>query len=144
MSNFLTWEPNEGIGPIRFGGDINHYIELLKLVIDPDDAPDKTGWIQYQIPGKEVFIDAEADKVESVLCYKEFFFKNQNLIGMKVIDLDIVLNCHADEIGDSILYDDGDLQTPREYFSLGLQVWSSDNVVVSISCCTYADECDLT
>ena len=128
MSIFLTWQPNEGIGPIRFGGDINHYIELLKLVIDPDDAHDNTGWIQYQIPGKEVFVDVEADKVESVLCYKEFFFKNQNLIGMKVAELEVVLNCLVDEIGNSILYDDGDLQTPREYFTLGLQVWSSGNV----------------
>lgn len=56
MSICLTWEPNEGIGPIRFGGDINHYIELLGLIVDPTDIPDKIGWIQGKTLGHTFFL----------------------------------------------------------------------------------------
>lgn len=132
-----SWIPNEGLGPVKFECDINVYIKKLGALLDLSDEPDSTNWVQYHLPDREVFIDVESNKVVSILCYDEFLYKGNNLIGMRVADVDKLIECSPDEIGEPVIYDDGDVQTPYEYMSLGLQIWFSNNQAVSISCSKY-------
>ena len=60
---------------------------------------------------------------------------------MNIIELVNILDCSADEVGESVIYDDGDIRTPYEYFDLGLQLWTSKQRVTSVSCLTY-EGCD--
>ena len=130
-----TWIPNICLGPIKIGSDIEPYLATLNLVAD--NSEDNTGWDTYIFPDFETYIDVEDEKVVSVTTYSEFLYKGQNLIGLNLFKLGELLGVAADEIGQPVEYEDGDIKTPYEYYELGLQVWVSDKHVTSISCTTY-------
>lgn len=133
----LEWVPNICYGEFFFGEDINKYIDVYNLIQDME-TPDSTGWRQYRVPGKEVYIEAEHGKVVSILCYEEFFYKGTNIISSSLDDLEKLLGSACADIGDSVVYFDGDEQTPVDFDPLGLQVWvDSSRQIQSISCYRY-------
>ena len=138
MNIVWNWLPNIGLGPISLGSLISSYIEIYKLEIDEEDVDD-TGWLQYKFPTKEIYIqvDISTNLVESILSYDDFYYKGKNIIGIGLDELEILLRCKPDEIGESVVYDDADVQTPYDYISIGLQVWTSNSKIVSASCVNY-------
>jgi len=145
MSISCDWVPNIRLGQIFLGEDINVYVNNLGAILQDEEkgSDDCTSWVSYALPDPDVFIDVENQKVVSITSYRDFIYKNKNLIDMSIIELEDVLGCSADEVGETIFYDDADQKTPYEFFDLGLQVWVSEKRVVSISCLTYED-CEKT
>jgi hypothetical protein len=134
MMSDWKWIPNVSLGPIEFGGNIEKYLENIgaKYRSVPDDG---TGWDEYEIPGIGIFIDVSENLVVSITSYKYFFYGIQNLIGIRVNQLESLLGQEADEIGMSVEYDNGVVQTPYEYRQFGLQIWSDeDDKIVSAVC----------
>lgn len=136
------WVPNERLGPVTLGSDINIYISELGAYRDDDDEDDVTGWTRYALPDMDTYIDVEDGKVVGVTSYESFFYDDKNLIGVPLRKLDEALGNTSDEIGEPVEYDNGEVHVPYEYSDLGLQVWVSEGKVVYISCLTYEDEND--
>ncbi len=121
------------------GEGIAMYVSSLGAFV-PEDHESSIDWVRYSIPDYDVCIDVEDKIIVSVTSYSEFLYKGLNLIGMNIIELGQALDCTADEIGETIEYDDGESKTPYEYFGLGLQIWVSEGEVVSASCLSYDDD----
>lgn len=132
MNTVWEWVPNSSYGPIKLGDKIGLYITTLRLSND-DAEGDDTNWIGYKLPDVDTYIYVENEMVVSITSYEEFCYKGKNIIGMKANQLSETLGCEPSELGKPVLFDDGDMQTPFEYFHLGLQLWVSNEIVVSAS-----------
>jgi len=130
------WLPNSNLGPIKLGNQISDYYEKFHLMKNEDI--DNTGWVRYKFPSFDTYIDVENEIIVSISTYEELIYKDKNIIGIQKNDLVNVLGSEPDEVGDPVLFDDGDLQTSYDYFDLGLQLWISNGVVVSASCVNYS------
>lgn len=136
MSQSWEWVPNRRLGPFELGVPISHYVERFGAVREPDD-PDRSpleDWISYSLPGSDAYLCAEDDLLVSVTAHADVSFQGTELIGLTLAELERVLGCKADETGEPVLYDDGDIQTPHDFFDHGLQVWTRDGRVISLSC----------
>jgi len=132
MNIIWEWVPNSSLGPIKLGDQISCYIETLHL-LDDDAEDDITNWIGYRLPDVDTYIYVENEIIISITSYEEFIYKDKNIIGIKVNQLSEILGCEPTEFGRSVLFDDGDIQTPLEYIDLGLQLWVSNEIVMSAS-----------
>lgn len=127
------WKPNSSVGLIKLGDKIEEYLDKFGLIL-LDEHLDATGWIRYKAPDIDTYIDTEDGVIVSISSYETFLFNNKNLVGMDVKDLNKVLGCSPDEIGNQVIYEDGDVQIPYEYSDLGLQLWISNGKVALASC----------
>lgn len=132
------WVSNKSLGPILIGSDITKYVESLGAIYD-ETSDDSTDWDTYVLPDYDAYIDVSGGKVVSITAYKEFIYNGKNVLGLTTMQLDQMLGCTADDIGEPVEYDDGDVKTPYDYFDLGLQVWASDGVITSVTCMSYDD-----
>ncbi|WP_347989508.1 hypothetical protein [Methylomonas sp. AM2-LC] len=134
MSCIWEWVPNFSLGIIKLGDQIASYIDTLHL-LDDDDEDDghATDLVGYKIPNVEIYIYVDNESIISITSYEEFIYKDKNIIGMSVNQLSEILGCEPSEIGTSVLFDNGEIQTPFEYFHLGLQLWVSNEIVASAS-----------
>lgn len=130
------WIPNKSLGPVVIDSKISEYFKSLNVVRD-ETSTDSTDWDTYIVPGDDVCIDVAGEEVVSITAYLEFKYDGKNIIGMTTMQVEQMLGCTADEIGDAVEYDDGDVKIPFDYFDLGLQVWASDGVVTSATCLSY-------
>lgn len=138
MNILWEWIPNSSLGSIKLGDQISHYVETFHLIKeDNEDHDDITNWVSYDLPSMDAYIDAENGIVVAITSYEEFIYKEKNIVGINVSELRKLLGCNPDEIGDSVLYDDGDVQTPLTYTDLGLKLWVRDEKVVYASCTNY-------
>ena len=135
-----NWVPNKSFGPILLGENVSIYAKELKLILDDSGISDSTGWNTWLSELFEIMINSDFEKVISVTAYDEFCYEDKNIIGMSIDQLLDTLGDEADEVGESVEYDDGDVQTPYEFYDLGLQDWLSQDKVVSISCLSYEDD----
>lgn len=133
-----NWLPNTCYGPFYFGRTIEEYLNIYQLVLDSDNSGNSE-WTQYGVPDTEIYISVEDRLVVSIMSFGEFNYKGKNIIGLNKQELDALLEGKKGKIGESVEYEDGDIQTCFEYSEMGLQVWISDNLVVSTSCCDSKD-----
>lgn len=134
----IDWNyvPNVSLGPIEIGSDIDDHVRTLGARYDESSA-DGSPWDSYVIPEHDIYIDVADGRVISITGYKVTSFKDHNLIGMSLIHLGEVLGVTADEVGDPVEFDDGDVKTSYDYFALGLQIWVSNGIVTSATCLSY-------
>ncbi len=132
------WVPNKSLGPIIIDSKISDYFENLNVVRD-ETSTDSTDWDTYIVPANDVYIDVDGEDVVSITAYREFKYDGKNVIGMTTAQLEKVLGCTPDEVGEAVEYDDGDVKTSFDYFDLGLQIWASDEVITSATCLSYDD-----
>jgi len=128
-----NWYPGLGLGPFKLNDDINKYVSTYNLTKELEEV-DVTGWITYNVPNRDISLDVEDSLIVSICSYDYFCFKNKNLIGMKIKTFVELLSIFSYEIGESVEYDDVDIQTAYEYDELGLQVWESQGVIVGAAC----------
>lgn len=132
MNIVWNWTPRVGLGPFKVGENIDKYKSEFGLIFL--DEQDNTNWDSYKLPELDIFIDVENEIIESIHSDKYFCYKGVNLIGLTLEELNQKLPQTRAEIDDCVEFDDGDIQTPYDYDELGLQVWLSNNRVVSIIC----------
>ncbi|WP_440056712.1 hypothetical protein ACSLBF_17685 (plasmid) [Pseudoalteromonas sp. T1lg65] len=131
------WIPNKSLGNINLGESLSSVKSKHSLL--GHEADPITGWATYYIKNDDVYVDCEDDTVVSITSFKNFTHLGKNCIGINIIELGAILGVLPDEIGDPVEYDDNDIKVPREYFDLGLQVWTTNNIVSSMTCLTYED-----
>lgn len=127
------WIPNQSIGVVHFETSIQIYIDSIGAFMT-ESADEITNWEIYELNNEDIVIFVENGLVAAVTTYEYLYFKDINLIGIHQEELIEVLETEPDEIGTSVLYEDGDVQTPLEFESLGLEAWMRDDYVVSGSC----------
>lgn len=139
MKSLWEWKPNTSLGPIEVGSKIDVYVASLGFVYDEDSDPEDE-WVSYVDKSGDIYIEVSGGLVVSVTSYREFYYKNSNIIGRTIIELGALLGCVADEIGSAVEFDDGDIKNSYDYFDLGLQVWASQGVITSATCLSYDSE----
>lgn len=138
MTSDWLWTPNISLGPILIGSDLKKHIITLDAVYD-ESTNDSTDWDSYVMHDYDVYMDVSNGKVVSITSYSKFLYEGTNIVGATMTQLAYILGCAADEVGDPVEYDDGDVKISYDYFDLGLQVWTSDDVITSATCLTYSD-----
>lgn len=136
MKESWIWIPNKSLGPITIGSPVEAYINKLGFSCD-EDSDDSTEC--YVDKSGDIYIDALDGLVESITSYREFYYKHVNLIGSSILELGTLIGKVADEAGESVEFEDGDVKSCYDYFDLGLQVWASRGIITSASCLTYDD-----
>ena len=129
-----VWVKNKQLGPIVIGDEIQKHIETLAAMLEEADGSE---WDTYTVPDEDVYIDVENHKVVSISAYTEFFYCGYNVIGMTIHALTQLLDCKADDIGEPIEYEDGDIKISYDFVKVGLQVWCSEDVITSVTCLVY-------
>ncbi|MDN7135824.1 hypothetical protein [Pseudidiomarina terrestris] len=132
-----SWIPNTSVGNIALDEPLESVKSKQELLAGDEDSI--TGWASYFIPEQDIYIDVEDGKVVSITSYKKFYYKGKNCIGLNILELGELLGVLPDEIGIPLEFEDGEIKTPREYSELGLQLWTTNNHVISITCLTYKD-----
>jgi len=127
-----NWVPKIGLGPFKLGKKIEKYKKEFELILL--DEEDSTNWDSYKLPKLDVYIDVEDGIIESIQSDEYFCYVGINLIGLTLSELNKNLPNSSLNIGDYVEYDDGDIQIPYDFDELGLQVWLSNDKVVSIIC----------
>ena len=135
----LLWEPNHSLGGVSLGRDIAIYIEEYGLSKDESNIDDGTNWDTYNSTYLDLEIHSDAGKIVSITTETELIYQGENLIGLTVEQVTSLLGRTADEIGESVEYEDGEIQTPYDFFDLGLQLWAESCNVVSASCLNYTE-----
>ena len=130
---YWYWLPNIGFGPFKFEEPINHYLQDKKLVV-VDDIEPSLGWKNYKVLSEEIYIDVEDEKIVCFSSYEKFYYSSINLIGLQREELVEHLGRVPEEIGDGVVYDDGDVRVPMMFNSLGLIIWTSNEIAVLASC----------
>lgn len=142
MSNFdWRWSPGIGVGPCKFGESIQLVAQGIDIKKVRDEGTSSTGWGVYEVVGDEYkTVWSENGTVVCVRCEDVFVFMNKNLIGMSEEELIAHMGQQPDEIGTSVEFEDGSVQTPFEYEDLGLEVWFEGGKLVSASATEIVDD----
>ncbi len=125
----FEWIPLKQVGFFKFGDDIKIHSNILVQI--PEERDNKVEWDVYTIPGRNIRIFTERNKIVSIACYDNFYFKNVNIIGYDAKKINTLLNTQSNIEVDEIEID-GQIQKVYEYDALGLQVWTKNELVVSI------------
>ncbi len=126
-----NWTPGIGVGPIKFGVPIADYLSDFDLELVNYEEPGEPETDAYEVPGQDKAIWVEDGRVDSINCDDFFGYKGKNLIGMSEKEFLAHMGQEPEEIGSSVEYENGSVQTPYEYPDLGLQIWFEDGKVVS-------------
>ncbi|WP_299817497.1 hypothetical protein [uncultured Roseibium sp.] len=135
-----NWTPGVGVGPLKFGVSIDDNQTDLDLKLLVPEGGDASGWATYEVGGPNKTISTENGKIESIQCEDYFGYKNENLIGMSEAELVAHMGEEPYEIGVSVEYDNGVIETPFEYDNLALIAWSADGKIVSASAHEIVDD----
>ena len=129
----LVWTPNKGLGPIALDTRIDEAVRKYSAYLFAEDV-DEIGLVTYILPEVDVRLDVEGEKIVAIRSSTDFYYQNENMIGMTIFQAGSLLGKIADEIGNEVEYDDGDTQVCFEFFDEGLQVWTSQGRIVSATC----------
>lgn len=140
MQSKYLWVPKERLGPIRFGANIQQYVDAGLLSFEPP---------LEELGGIGSFIDEDASLtvtpddgfpdgpvrwvVEGIECDKSILYKGQELLGLSIEDVVKVLGQEPDQFGEEFEVDDDDIQIIGEFDELGLVLWMRDGISVSAS-----------
>lgn len=122
------WTPNKSLGFIELGDGIEPYTAALNLV-QADNGDQKNRYVSEDF---NIYIDTQDKKITRIAVENECFYEGQNIIGMNVVDLAILLNVQSADckLGDSIVYCNSDIRTPITLDEFGLTAWFSCNALV--------------
>ena len=84
----LNLSPFKSVGPFKFGESIDKYISILQFF--RYSPPDKFGVCEYESQDGSFFITVRENKIDSIFCYKELFYKDTNLIGLTIEQFKII------------------------------------------------------
>lgn len=124
--------PFKQVGPFIFNSNINSYSSFSFIYTKCDD---KTGWDLYELDSVGIELYTENDLIVSIACKEYLFYKNTNIIGIK---LDSFLNKTGLTVvgeGDKIYMPENDeYQHVIDFDIIGIQVWLKNYIIVSIFC----------
>jgi hypothetical protein len=139
MQSKYEWVPKVRLGPIRFGENIQQYVDAGLLSFDPP---------LEELGGVGSFIDEDDSitvtpddgfpdgpvrwVVEGIQCDKSILFNGQELLGLSIEDVVKFFGREPDQFGEEFEVID-DIQIIAEFDDFGLVLWFVDGVSVSAS-----------
>ena len=83
----------------------------------------------YESQDGSFFITVRENKIDSIFCYKELFYKNTNLIKLTIDQFKIITESNfIGKIDELDFEDDGIPQFVYEFETIGLQVWEKSGL----------------
>lgn len=135
----LEWNPNISVGVFRFGDRIDHYISALSLTEFPDEYDEEVGWKVYGWSGPELRIFVEDDKIVSIACYDECWYRGVNLIGTDFSEAIVCIGSSPED--DPEAFDiNGETQVVFEFEEVDAQLWVKEDIVVTVICGFLSEE----
>jgi hypothetical protein len=126
------WHPLFLVGSIKFGELAHPVIQKFKL--RKLKRPFKEFYLDsYEFPDCETRIYTENSNINSVGCFDNIYYGDENLFGLTLDEIRNRLGQES-EIGETIFFDFKDNKfekTPIEFDDLSLQLWFRDGVVES-------------
>ncbi|WP_193368239.1 HEAT repeat domain-containing protein [Pelagibius marinus] len=136
------WEliPNISLGPFVFGTEIDEYVDRFaaRFKEDPEAGPEE--WQTFSLPHSDDYLSVEEGVLVCVTGYKGVIYKGVDLVGLTLAELEKLLGCPPDDIGPTVEYENGEVQTAYDFDDFGLGVWTADDKVVSVSCLDYRED----
>ena len=127
----LNLSPFKSVGPFKFGENVDKYISILQFF--KYSPPDEFGVCEYESQDSSFFITVRENKIDSIFCYKELFYKDTNLIGLTIEQLKIITESNfIGKIDELDFEDDGIPQFVYDFETIGLQVWEKNSGIVTI------------
>jgi hypothetical protein len=127
-----NWEPLISIGSIMFGESIEPLI--IKFGLEKLEKPfEECNWETYRVFNCNTCLYSENSRVTSAGCFDNLYYKGQNLFGITIEEVRIILGKES-EIGEAMRYYVGEEeieQTPVEFDELSLQLWFINGIVTS-------------
>lgn len=128
--NAFLWQPRESFGPFRLGARIGDLVRSMQIEIDPSLNVPGVGLVSYTAKDG-IRLEVREGRIESISSESSFYFRDKNLIGMDLSDVQVLLGVAPDSVDD--VYDDESLQI-ADFDDLGLQICMLKNVVTSATC----------
>jgi len=102
----------------------------MQIEIDPSLNVPGVGLVSYTAKDG-IRLEVREGRIESISSESSFYFRDKNLIGMDLSDVQVLLGVAPDSVDD--VYDDESLQI-ADFDDLGLQICMLKNVVTSATC----------
>ena len=77
-----SWNPATGVGPVRFGAEVEDYMDSLGLERKSMDRDGCDEWCEWESEVNEVRLSTCNGIVTGVSCDREFIHQGRNLIGL--------------------------------------------------------------
>lgn len=136
MKRKINLIPNKSVAQFEFGEKIEKYFHLKYSLIpkqsDQEYAADIYTFFNSHL---SIYVDND-NKIETIVCEKECFLENVNLIGLNIDKFQLQFNIVANKI-EKIYMSYLDLnrtETVYEFIHLGLQIWTYRKKIFSITC----------
>lgn len=129
----LEWNPNVGVSLFLFGDRIAPYLSAIGLEEFLDEYNETLSWEVYGWSKPELRILVEDDKIVSVACYDECWYRGINLIGADIATAMECIGAHPEDNPDEFDLDDG-IQAVFEFDEVGAQLWVKKGIVVTGIC----------
>jgi hypothetical protein len=143
MEPRFAWilNPNVSVGIIEFGQPIERYLSIIPLrLVETYDNGVLKNMKGYKVDGVGKIVNVEDGRVASISCDDELFYNGKDLFMMNEQEFIMHIGQNPDKIGTSVCYDDESLQTPFEYYDLGVCAWFEDSKLCGIDCINGAEE----
>ncbi len=122
--------PFECIGEFILKSNIADYKNDFRFKYTPPD--ETTEWETYEELETKLLLYVENEIIQSISCNEECLFKGRNIIGMSIDDF---VNFYGIEpVGelDKLYVNDNETQDVYEFDDIGLQVWCSNDTIVTV------------
>ncbi len=130
--------PLERIGDFGLNTDICNYIEVFDFKYSPAD--DSTEWETYLLENDGISLYVEDDKIVSIVCDEECLYKGRNIIGMDINEFINFYNVNPVGEVDRLYVNDYETQDVYEFDDIGLQVWCSNGIIITVIASVFTDE----
>lgn len=129
MKYKFDWVPLRRVGPFKFNDNINKYLDFDLFEIE-DEYDQDVNWKVYGLLGCDFRLYVENNIIDSIGCFEECIYNDQNLIGIPFNELTLILKKKPDEKSFEET-DKGNFEV-FEFDDFSAQVWVKDGVVDSI------------
>jgi hypothetical protein len=130
----LEWIPNRGLGDILIGSHIDKYQDSYQFIQSDKDYDNEYNRKTYFEPELGISLNTEDFIIVSIDVENKFYYKSNNIIGMKVKEVTKILGSEPEEKSGPYVFDNNYVVTSYDYLKLGLLLWVNDKKVVSITC----------
>lgn len=122
--------PFEQVGDFYLKSRISTYIDDFKFEFTPTD--ETTGWEMYEEQSLGISLYVENNIIESISCNEECLYGGRNIIGMNIDEFMNFYGIKPNEEVDKLYVSEDEMQDVYEFDDIGLQVWCSDNIIVTV------------
>jgi hypothetical protein len=132
--------PFKYVGDFKINSKISNYFNLYEFEIFPKDGEYDSE--KYNIYNPSISLFVENEIIESICCDEECLYKERNLIGMSIDEfISHTGEKYYGEIDEADFEEDNIPQYIYEFEDIGLQVWTKNDIVVTVIASTaYEDD----